>query len=223
MALYIVATPIGNLKDITLRAIEVLRESDYIAAEDTRVTRKLLSHLGIQKPLISFHEHSKPRDSAKIIQFLESGRSLAYVVDAGTPGISDPGAYLVQRVAETLPGVAIIPIPGPSALSAALSVSGLGGSEFLFLGFPPHKKGRRKFFQKVAGSPYPVVLYESPYRLLRTLRDLASAGLESRPAILCKEISKIYEEILRGCVSELLEVMSRRGAPKGEYVIIINR
>jgi|SRR3989344_2277708 len=223
MALYIVATPIGNLKDITLRAIEVLRESDYIAAEDTRVTRKLLSYLGIQKPLLSFHEHSKPRDGEKIIQLLESGRSVAYVVDAGTPGISDPGAFLVRRVAEALPSVAIIPIPGPSALSAALSVSGLGGSEFLFLGFPPHKKGRRKFFQKVAESPYPVVLYESPYRLLRTLRDLSSAGLEGRPAIVCKEISKIYEEIFRGGVSELLEVISPRGAPKGEYVIIINR
>lgn len=223
MALYIVATPIGNLKDITLRALEVLKCVDVIAAEDTRITRKLLSHFGIQKPLLAYHEHSRPGDLARLVRLLEDGKHIAYVVDAGTPGISDPGSYLVRRVSDTLPNVPVIPIPGPSALAAAVSIAALEKDEFLFLGFPPHKKGRKSFFNRVKETDYPVVLYESPYRLLRTLKDLADAGLGARRVILVKEVTKIHEEIIRSTVDELVREIAGRERVKGEYVLIINR
>lgn len=223
MALYVVATPIGNLKDITLRALEVLRAVDVIACEDTRVTKKLLARYDIQKPLVSFHEHSHKKDLSRITSLLRAQKDIAYVVDAGTPGISDPGAWLVQEVLREIPDINIAPIPGASALTAAVSVAGLKSGQFLFLGFPPHKKGRSAFFEKVGASEYPVVLYESPHRLLKTLQALCDIGLSRFDAVLIKEISKVYERVYRMSIVGLLEKLSTEKNLKGEFVLVINR
>ncbi|NCO89530.1 16S rRNA (cytidine(1402)-2'-O)-methyltransferase, partial [Candidatus Wolfebacteria bacterium] len=170
--IYIVATPIGNLKDITLRALETLKEVDLILCEDTRQTLKLLSHYGISKPLVSYFQHSKISKIDYIIGQLKQNKKLALVTDAGTPGISDPGGKLIEIIITRLPSCQIIPIPGPSALTAALSVSGFPADKFIFMGFPPAKKGREKFFKKVAEAEYTVVFYESVHRILKTLSEL---------------------------------------------------
>ena len=219
--LYIVGTPLGNLRDLSPRALEVLGNVDYVVAEDTRVTRKLLSRFHISTRTISFHAHSRERDLAKILTFLRAGKVVAYVVDAGTPGISDPGGYLVRAVSQALPDVPIVPIPGPSALTAALSVSGIVGSSFLFLGFPPHKKGRDAFFKEVYVSSHPVVLYESPHRLLRTLSDLGSHNMGTREIILAKELTKMHEKTWRASPEKLLKTLPLEGPIRGEYVIIV--
>ena len=216
--LYVVATPIGNLKDITLRALEVLKEVDLILAEDTRVTKKLLSHYEISKQVISYHEYSGKGMEEKILKFLGEGKNLALVVDAGTPGISDPGQRLIKRLATE--GVEILPIPGPSALSAIVSVSDINLSEFLFLGFPPHKKGRQKFFKKVAESAVPVVLYESTHRIIKTLKELQGA-CGDRYANIGRELTKVYEEIFRGKFSEA-EGHFVGEKVRGEFVIVID-
>ena len=169
--LYIVATPIGNLEDITLRALRALKEADAILCEDTRVTTKLLSHFGIAKPLISYHQHSRLQKTEQILQLLREGKNLALVSDAGTPGISDPGSVLINLALQQSNPPTVIPVPGASALTALASVVGFPMDRFLFLGFPPAKKGRKTFFEKVAASEYPVVLYESPYRIIRTLQE----------------------------------------------------
>jgi 16S rRNA (cytidine1402-2'-O)-methyltransferase len=223
MTLYIVATPIGNLKDITLRALDVLRDVDIIAAEDTRVSRKLLMKYDIRKTVLAYHEHSSEKIILNIVNLLLAGKNIAYIVDAGTPGISDPGNYLVRKVSELTPEVSIIPIPGPSALTAAISISGLQGSSFLFLGFPPHKKGRRVFFEQVVASKHPVVLYESPYRILRTLKDLSDIGLSMFECVLIKEISKVYERILRMSIDDLQKEISKEKKIRGEFVLVINK
>ena len=223
MALYIVATPIGNLKDITLRALEVLRAVDVIVCEDTRVTKKLLSHYDIKKLLISFHEYSHKKDILRIIELLRSQKDVAYVVDAGTPGISDPGSWLVQEVLRALPNEKIIPIPGASALAAALSVAGLSKDQFLFLGFPPAKKGRSRFFGQVLESKYPVVLYESPHRLLKTLSGLCDIGLSMFDAVLIKEISKVYENVYRMSIVELKDFFEKEKKIRGEFVLVIHK
>ncbi|MEK7649483.1 MAG: 16S rRNA (cytidine(1402)-2'-O)-methyltransferase [Patescibacteria group bacterium] len=221
--LYIVATPIGNLKDITLRALEVLREVDIIVAEDTRHTRKLLSHYDIHKQLIALHEHSPRNAFNGVINLLEQGKSIAYVVDAGTPGIADPGAHFVSRVARELPQVTIIPIPGASALAAAISIAGLHEDKFTFLGFPPVKKGRKSFFEEVKASPYPVVLYESPHRILKTLTELSDMGLSMFDAVLIKEISKVYETTLRMNIVSIRDSIEKEKNIKGEFVLVINK
>jgi len=223
VGVYIVATPIGNLKDITLRALEVLRLVDVVACEDTRVTKKLLAHYDIKKPLISFHEYSRAKDITRIIELLRSQKDVAYVVDAGTPGISDPGSWLVQEVLRALPNEKIIPIPGASALSAALSVAGLSKDQFLFLGFPPHKKGRRAFFEQVKESKYPVVFYESPHRLLKTLSELCDIGLSMFDTVLIKEISKVYENIYRMSIVELKNFFEKERKIRGEFVLVIHK
>lgn len=223
MALYIVATPIGNLKDITLRALEVLKSVDAIASEDTRVTKKLLSRYDIQKPCIAYHEHSRSHDIDRIINYLRAGKDIAYVVDAGTPGISDPGGYLIKCVREKVPEVAIVPIPGPSALLAAVSIAGLARGEFLFLGFPPHKKGRQTFFASIARQEYPIVLYESPHRLLKTLIDIKNAGLGERDAVIAKELTKIFEQVWQGTIESHISFFKKEKKIRGEYVIVINR
>ena len=220
--LYIVATPIGNLKDITLRAIETLRGADIIVAEDTRVARKLLSHLGIQKQLVSFHEHSRGKDLERIIEALRAGKILAYLVDAGTPGISDPGSFLVRSVASSLPSVSIQPIPGPSALTAALSISGMHDGSFLFLGFPPHKKGRKKFFNELVSAKCTTILFESPHRIQKTLDELTLAGLGERRAFLAREITKLYEMSYRGTVEELAQTFRAMPKIRGEIVLILD-
>ena len=163
---YVVATPIGNLEDITLRALRILKEVDFILAEDTRVSQKLLSHYEIKKKIISYHQHSLERKINFILEELEEGKNIAMVSDAGTPAISDPGGRLILLISQKLPQVKIVPIPGPSALLAAASISGFPMDKFLFLGFPPKKKRRKQFFQRVSLSEYPVIFYESPFRFL---------------------------------------------------------
>ncbi len=223
MALYIVATPIGNLKDITIRALEILKSVDYIIAEDTRVSSKLLARYEISKPLFPFHEYSSENSLKKIISLLKEGKNIAYIVDAGTPGISDPGSFLVQQVSKESSDISIIPIPGPSALTAAISVAGFQNDKFIFMGFPPHKKGRKKFFQEVFEAPYSVVLYESPHRLVKTLKELSVAGLSMYEGVLIKEISKVYERIIRMNIVDMVLEVEKEKTQKGEFVLVINK
>jgi len=219
--LYIVATPIGNLEDITLRALRILREVDLILCEDTRVTKKLLDRYEIQKPLLSYHHHSKLSRVEKIVEHLENGKNLALVSDAGTPGISDPGNQLVEFLRSNLKNVEIIPIPGPSAITALASVAGINMSRFTFLGFPPHKKGRETFFREVAEAKYPVIYFESPYRFLKNL-ELLEKLKPSAKLIIGRELTKMFEEIVRGEIEEIREDWGNREDKKnrGEFTII---
>jgi 16S rRNA (cytidine1402-2'-O)-methyltransferase len=225
--LYIIATPIGNLEDITIRALEVLKDTDFVLCEDTRITRKLLSHYNIKKPLLSYHQHSRLSKTEKIIRLLKENKNLALVSDAGTPGISDPGNELINRLLNYLKNVKIIPIPGASAVSTIASVSGIDMSKFLFLGFLPHKKGRKKIIEKIKQSEYPVIIYESKHRLLKFLEKLSGVGMQ---AVVGRELTKIYEEITRGSIEEVLEYFSGNlpcsagfRKLKGEFVLIIKR
>ncbi len=220
--LYIVATPIGNLKDITLRALETLKEGDLILCEDTRRTLKLLNYYGISKPLVSYFQHSKISKTDYILEQLKRGKKLALVTDAGTPGISDPGGKLIEIITTRLASCQITPIPGPSALTAALSISGFPADKFIFMGFPPAKKGRERFFKKVMEAEYPVVLYESSHRILRTLEQLRSNRLER--LVVCRELTKQFESVYRGSIDEIIKILqSSKNNLKGEFVIIINK
>ena len=219
--LYIVATPIGNLSDITLRAVETLKSADFILAEDTRVTRKLLSHYGISKPLISFREHSSPKALERILDLFRGGKNLAFVTDAGTPGISDPGQRLVMAVKDF---AEIIAIPGPSSLAAIISVSDIELKEFVFLGFPPRKKGRQTFFKKTAqqlADGMPVILFESPHRIQKTLKEAESA-CGDRYVNIGRELTKIYEEVFRGKLSNAEKYFTGE-KQRGEFVIIVSK
>ena len=222
--LCIVATPIGNLEDISPRALRILKEVDMVLCEDTRLTRKLLSHYDIHTPTLSYHSNSSEDKENKVIELLKEGKNLALVSDAGTPAISDPGAKLVSAVRSAMPeDVAIIAIPGPSALTSALSVSGLPASDFLFLGFLPHKKGRNSLFEEIATSSRTVVFYESPHRLLKTLDSLKNKLEESRTLVISREISKIYEEVVSGSVAEVEKYFI--GNPekvRGEFVLMVS-
>jgi 16S rRNA (cytidine1402-2'-O)-methyltransferase len=216
--LYIVATPIGNLEDITLRALRVLKEVDLIAAEDTRVTRKLLSRYEIHTPLIAYHQHSKGRRAADIVERLRIGDNVALVSDAGTPGISDPGHELIRLAISA--NIPIVPVPGPNAIITALVASGLPTSHFAFDGFPPRKESeRRSFFRGLAADPRTIVLYESPLRLVPTLRS-ALAELGDRPAAIVREATKMFEEVFRGTISEAIERFTHPKA-RGEITIVI--
>lgn len=225
--LYIVATPIGNLEDITLRALRVLKEVDLILCEDTRVTKKLLDKYEIQKPLLSYHHHSKISRVEKIVEHLENGKNLALVSDAGTPGISDPGNELISHVTcnmkhETQEDcVEIIPIPGASAITCLASVAGINMSRFTFFGFPPHKKGRETFFREVIQSKYPVVYFESPHRFLKNLELLEKMKPDAK-LVVGRELTKMFEEIVRGEIGEIRKYFeSKEGKIKGEFVIIV--
>ena len=222
MILYIIATPIGNLEEITLRAVRILNQVDLILAEDTRITKKLLERYNIRKPLLSYHQHSKLNRLDLIVEELEQGKSLALVSDAGTPGISDPGteliSYLLSR--SDLDSLKIIPISGSSALTAALSISGFDASNFIFLGFPPHKKGRQKFFDELSKSKYTVVFYESPYRIIKALESLALL-LPERKIMVARELTKQFETIYRGTASEILDGLKKIQI-RGEFVIVIS-
>ena len=221
--LYIVATPIGNLEDITLRAISVLTNADLILAEDTRVTKVLLERYNIKKDLLSYHEHSGLKKLDRIVELLKNGNNLALVTDAGTPGISDPGNYLIKEVLKEIPDLKIVPIPGPNAAIAALSISGFYSDEFVFLGFPPHKKGRQTFFRKVGATPATVVFYESKHRIIKTLEDLKSkALLGDRQLMVARELTKQFETIYLGRVNDVLGELSK-GNILGEFVVVINR
>ena len=215
--LYLVATPIGNLGDITLRALETLRQVDVVASEDTRHTGVLLKHFEISKPQIACHEHNERQAAPRIIQRLEAGESVALVTSAGMPGISDPGFVLVRDAIEA--GIQVTAIPGPTAFAMALVLSGLPVHSFTFRGFPPSKPGKRRHFLEAdADSPYTLIYYESPFRLRKLLTD-ALAVFGDRPAAIAKELTKIYESVRRGQLSELLANLEEN--PKGEYVVLI--
>ena len=220
--LYVVATPIGNLEDITFRALRVLRGADYIFCEDTRVTRKLLDHYDIGgKKLIAYHHHTSDKKVQALIETIKEN-NVALVTDAGTPGISDPGNKLISRLVETQQN-RIIPIPGPSAVTAALSISGLPTDEFIFLGFIPHKKGRNKLFKEILNSKRTVVFYESPHRILKTLDSLIALK-PLKKLIVCRELTKKFEIIYRGSAEEILEQIKKdfpSGKPKGEFVLVV--
>jgi len=216
--LFVVSTPIGNLEDITLRSLRVLREVDVIAVEDTRHSLKLLNHYSISKPLVSYWSEKEKVRAEEIIDRLRSGLSVAIISDAGTPGISDPGAVLIKRAIEE--GVDVIPVPGPSALIAALSVSGLPSEEFTFIGFLPFKASqRRKKLNDLALEPRTLVFYEAPHRILDTILDMEEI-FGDRYAAAIKEITKIHEEILRGQIPQILDSLEERTIA-GEYVIIV--
>ena len=216
--LYIVATPIGNLADLTFRAKEILESVDLIACEDTRHSKILLNHYGIKKPLLSFHSHSRRTKVDKIIAHLTSGDDVALISDSGTPGISDPAYTLIQAALEEQ--IEIIPIPGPSAVITALCASGLPTDKFLYLGFLPIKKGRQTLFKKIAQSDYTVVFYESPHRLLRTIDELKKHLKPTAKITIGKELTKIYEKFFRGTIADI-EKKIPAGKPKGEYVVMI--
>ncbi|MBE0426899.1 MAG: 16S rRNA (cytidine(1402)-2'-O)-methyltransferase [Nitrospirae bacterium] len=216
--LYIVATPIGNLEDITLRALRILKTADIIAAEDTRHSLKLLNHYGISKPMISYWKEKEKVRSDQIIEKLKTGQSVALITDAGTPGISDPGAVIIRKAIEE--DVQIVIIPGPSAFVAALSLSGLPTDEFVFIGFLPSKKGQRqKFLKDLSLEAKTLIFYEAPHRIIATLMDMEEI-FEERKAVIVKEITKIHEEVLRGSLSEILKRLEKSKI-SGEYVIIL--
>ncbi len=219
--LYIVATPIGNLEDISKRALRILSEVDLILCEDTRQTQKLLNFYTIKKPTLSYHQHSKFKKIDYILNLLKHGKDLALVCDAGTPGISDPGNKLIEIILTrfSLVNIRFVPVPGPSALIAAASISGFPMDKFLFLGFPPHKKKRKKFFEEVINSKYPVIFYESTHRILKTLRELKSLD-EKLKIVVYRELTKAFETIYRGRVGEVLEQLEK-GEKRGEFVIIV--
>jgi 16S rRNA (cytidine1402-2'-O)-methyltransferase len=216
--LYLVATPIGNLSDITLRALETLREVDFVASEDTRKTGRLLQHFDISKPQIAFHEHNEDRAGAKIIGLLQEGKSVALVTDAGTPGIADPGFTLVRRChAADLP---VTMIPGPTAFVMALILSGLATHSFTFRGFPPRKPGkRRRFLEADQDSPYTLIYYESPHRLRALLQDALDI-FGDRPAALGNELTKLFESVQRGSLAQLLSNLDETDL-RGEFVVVI--
>lgn len=220
--LYIVATPIGNLEDITFRAVRILAKVDLILCEDTRKTKILLDHYKIKTPMISYHQHSRLTRTKYIIDQLKLGKSLALVSDAGTPGISDPGGKLVCEVSK-FEKIKIVPIPGPSALTAAASVSGLACDRFVFFGFLPQKKGRQKIFEEIKNEKRTVIFYESPYRLLKTLTNLSefAADLTERNVIVLRELTKKFEETVRGPIKTVLKEFQKRKIIRGEFVVLI--
>jgi 16S rRNA (cytidine1402-2'-O)-methyltransferase len=218
--LYLVATPIGNLEDITLRALRVLKEVDLIACEDTRQTQKLLSHYGIQTRTVSYHEHNEMTKAAELIVDLESGAKIALVTDAGMPGISDPGFRLIALAIRH--HVPVVPIPGASAFLAALVASGLPTDSFRFGGFLPAKSGqRRKLLESVKDAPRTQVFYEAPHRLLETLADVVEVLGNDRHVVVAREVTKLHEEFLRGRAQEVLDQLKARGEVKGEITLLI--
>jgi 16S rRNA (cytidine1402-2'-O)-methyltransferase len=212
--LYIVATPIGNLADLSSRAVQTLRKSDLICAEDTRVTGGLLSKCEIKTKMTTVQQHSDESVLNEVIDQLKEGRIVSLVTDAGTPNISDPGGQLVARaVAE---GIDIVPIPGPSALIAALSISGFAADNFTFLGFPPHKKGRETYFRELALVEHTIVLYEATHRIEKTLAQLPP----DRLLVVCRELTKLYETTYRGTAATVIALLAK-GSKKGEFVIVV--
>jgi probable S-adenosylmethionine-dependent methyltransferase, YraL family len=217
--LYLVATPIGNLGDITYRALEALKAADAIACEDTRHTLKLLSHFEIRKPLLSCHANDEERGSAKVIELLDEGKTVAYCSDAGTPGLSDPGALLARRAREA--GHTVSPLPGPSAFAALVSAAGMGGRSFLFDGFPSPKSGRRRSrVAELMERPESFVLYESPFRIVALMEEIAAVDAQRR-VCLGREMTKIHEEFLCGSAGEVLSILKERGEIKGEIAVLV--
>lgn len=249
--LYIVATPIGNLEDISMRALRILGEVDFVLCEDTRTTGVLLRHYDIKTPTISYHQHSDNKKSEQIMRLLENGKDLALVTDAGTPGISDPGGLLVEAVIERFgENVKVESVPGPSAVTAALSISGVPTDKFVFLGFPPHKTGRKKFLERIGHSHETVVVYESKHRIIKFLDELVELNGEIEKKnneidmmdeyrrkkehlvkhapltsiVVCREISKMHETVYRGELHNVIErIKENKDDQRGEFVVIIGR
>ena len=218
--LSIVATPIGNLEDITLRALRTLKEADVIYAEDTRVAAKLLARYEIKKPLHRLDAATEAAKAEEIVERLEAGERVAYVSDAGTPGISDPGSRLVAAVRAARTAARIEAIPGPSALTAALSIAGISTTGFTFFGFLPHKKGRQTALGKVMESEFPVVLYESPHRILKLLKELEDGGASR--VVVARELTKMHEEVISGTAAEVqAHFAANPDAVRGEFVVIV--
>jgi len=221
MNLYIVATPIGNLEDITLRALRILNEVDFILTEDTRVASKLLNHYSIKKPLISFHHHSGSNKYLKVLNLLREGRSLALISDAGTPNISDPGGQLVEFIREKMPESNIEPIPGVSAITTALSVSGIKADKFSFFGFLPHKKGRSTMLKELLDSKYPVIFYESKHRILKLLKELKDLKFD-RKIMIFREMTKMHYSFYNEDIDSLYKKFEQdENSTKGEFTVII--
>ena len=218
--IYIVATPIGNMEDVTFRAIRILGEVDFVACEDTRTTKKLLNHYNINTKTISYHQHSGLQKIEKIVQDVLGGKSVAVVTDAGTPGISDPGNLLVNNAIKE--GIKVVSVPGASALSSIISVSGIDMQKFVFLAFPPHKKGRNKFFQELLDYKYPVVYYDSPYRVLKNLEIFRKLGGDNKQIIVGRELTKMFEEVIRGNIKEVIQYFSdNKDKVRGEFSLIV--
>jgi len=219
--LYIIATPIGNLEDISARALRILGEVDVLLCEDTRTTGKLLKRYDIKVKTMSYHAHSNDKREDEIIDMLREGKSLALVSDAGTPTISDPGVKLVERVKKELPEVMVSPIPGPSALMSALSVSGISSARFTFLGFLPHKKGRQTLFAEIAESKETMVFYESTHRIMKTLESLSEL-IPDRHIAIARELTKIYEQVKTGTVKDVRQYfLENQDKVRGEFVVIV--
>jgi len=226
--LYIVATPIGNLKDITFRAVEVLKNSEIILCEDTRVSKKLLNYYQIKKPLLSYHQHSSPKKVEKIISLLKEGKTISLICDAGTPGIADPAGKLIEEIIKKAPQIEIKPIPGPSALTTALSATGLPANQFVFLGFLPKRKKRKVILEKIlTKEEKTIVFYESPFRIIKTLSEMEKIDKESNlnhQTIVFKELTKKFEKTWRGnSIKEVLEKINKENKIKGEFVIVLKK
>ncbi len=236
--LYIVGTPIGNLEDISMRAIRILGEVDFVLCEDTRNTSVLLKHYNIDTPTISYHQHSDDIKVDQVLKLLEQGKDLALVTDAGTPGISDPGGVLVAKVIEKFgDDIKIESVPGPSAVTAALSISGVPTDKFIFMGFPPHKKGRQTFIRKIIESDYPVAVYESKHRIMKFLEELKAEkdriGYEEdedikkkkknlSSVVVCRELSKMHETVYRGSIEDIIaKIGATSDDQRGEFVVIV--
>lgn len=221
--LYVVATPIGNLGDITLRALEILRSVPLIACEDTRVSGKLLSHYQIKTRTISYHQHSDAGKVSWLIEYLKNSGDIALITDAGTPGIADPGNQLISEVTKAEGQVEIVPIPGASALAAALSISGLPTDKFMFWGFLPHKKGKETIIKKIVASDATSVFYESTHRIMKTLQkiqEMMPAGAKKK-IMVCRELTKKFESVYRGNISQVIESLKDDNS-KGEFTVIIS-
>jgi 16S rRNA (cytidine1402-2'-O)-methyltransferase len=220
--LYVVATPIGNLEDVTMRALRIFREVDYILCEDTRVTGKLLSHYEIKAKMKRYDAHTSEKIHEEIMTDLAEGKSVALVSDAGTPGVSDPGVFLVAKLRK-VGGVRIDAVPGASAVTAAFSIAGLAGNQFSFLGFVPHKKGRQTFFQELENYDHPVIFFESTHRIMKTLESLKEVLPEDTKVMVAREITKLFEEMVSGNASEVLDYFTTNpDKVRGEYVVLID-
>lgn len=212
------ATPIGNMGDITLRALEILKAVNLIVCEDTRVTKKILDRYEITNQLLSYHQHTKNKRIEEIIEKLKNGQNIALVTDAGTPGVSDPGNILIKEAIEN--EIVVSPIPGVTALGALISVAGVDMQKFVFLGFPPHKKGRQTFFKGALEFNFPVIYYESPHRFIKNMELLKEFGIEKN-IIVGRELTKVFEEVVRGNVDEIISYFSQKEKIKGEIVVIL--
>lgn len=226
----VIGTPIGNLGDITLRALETLKSADLILCEDTRMTKKLLDHYSISKPTLSYHAQSAISRTEDIVAYIKGGKNLALVSDAGTPGISDPGSHLVQIIrtefAEQIRSgeLKIEAIPGPSALASALSIAGVPCADFTFLGFLPHKKGRETLFKEIAAAERTMIFYESPHRIMKTLESLeVHVGATGKIVTICRELTKIFEEVVQGTAVEVKAYFEKnQDKVRGEFVVIVS-